>query len=274
MCHPGSRAVLPQLHKTPSSPDQRSTALQAARLTPHCLGTDHAWGLLFPPLFLSAPSSGSGSAAALPPLASSSLCSGKDTNKGLWFHPVLCAAFVLPWGRRRGLLRQCCGTRAMRGAGDTASCQAPLPARQPQLQGTGPMSCSVTALSVGRLPPPKPGIVLSSTKSSALEQEPQREIQGRQAATFAAGSAGALCVCSSIRLWPGPLPATGNSPVCTLQRAPGQPDHPSSAPTMPASLLARAALQDHVRAAAPCAGWGQHGAWGLACPAGAPGWSG
>lgn len=132
----------------------------AAGLAPWTLGACSP----FPLLFLSAPSPGSSSAAALPALGSSSLCSCEDTNKGLWFHPLLCAAFVWPRGRRRGLLWQCCGTGATRGAGDTASCQAPLPACQPQLQGTGPTSCSVTALSVGHLPPPKPGIVLSSTK--------------------------------------------------------------------------------------------------------------
>lgn len=113
LCHPGSRAVpttaaqdAGRLAPPPGDAAQPGSPCAALALT--VLGARSP----FPPLFLSAPSSGSSSAAALPALASSSFCSFGDTNKGLWFHPLLCAAFCLAAGTAEGaapaLLRDRC----------------------------------------------------------------------------------------------------------------------------------------------------------------------
>lgn len=126
----------------------------------------------------------------------------------------------------------------MRGAGDTASCQAPLrvPAAAPR-DGNG--SCGgpgaagehlhprgAPPSSGGRLPPRQHQRLFPSalsrrcTKSSALKQEAQKEIQGRQLPLGRAVPG--LCVCSSSGLRPGRLPAAATAP-CGEPAAPGLP---------------------------------------------------
>lgn len=104
----------------------------------------------------------------------------------------------------------------MGGAGEPDPCQ---PLCQLQRWGTGPTSCSVTALSVGHLPPPNPGIVPSGTKNAAaLEQEAQREIQGRQSHLCRSP----LCVFIHQAL-PWPAASRGQQPCLHFTEPPATP---------------------------------------------------
>lgn len=240
MQRPSSNAVLVPLRSCPSLLGGLAPGQQEPQ--PHSAAASAHSGSGFPFLFLSAPPR-----ARIQPLLSmvqgapglflSVLWRGQIKGSGF----TLCLALLLlsrPGARRGGGSPWCCRTAAMRGAGDTASCQAPLrvPAAAPR-DGNG--SCGGPGAagehlhprgapppSGGRLPPREHQRLFPSalsgrcTKSSALKQEAQKEIQGRQLPLGRA--APGLCVCSSSGLRPGRLPAAATAP-CGEPAAPGLP---------------------------------------------------